>query len=268
MSRVIHCWCLTSKTRVAVSISVYSSSLPPPPSPYFIRNSTGKHETKTRMHFEITPPQRKLEELNPNLMPFHIAYDGKAPISTYFHIESASERVGAPEDAPDASNGPIPVPGSSKTKKRFLSSFRGRTLHGLQFDLPEGYTGLVLDSAEGSKAVAPAVPPRRKSSVKDRIRSIGSGVRRRTQRGKRQQDSDMDEDNEDENAEQEAEEQMQVDPALLKTLVPTGQFNSFTIWNADIPVDDGDDVYARSLTEWLKIADAVSTLNCPRAHAF
>jgi hypothetical protein len=119
----------------------------------------------------------------PYLMPFHIDYSGKAPISTYLRVEAANESVGAPPmevakpeeepstqvrpkedlDAPDAVPGStdmktgvkppeatVEPPSLSLAKRvtdattRFISTFRGRIIQGLKVDLPPGYVGLVL----------------------------------------------------------------------------------------------------------------------------
>ncbi|KAK7439191.1 hypothetical protein VKT23_017681 [Stygiomarasmius scandens] len=39
----------------------------------------------------------RLKECTPYLMPFHVEYTGKAPISTYLNAEEAKKNVGAPE---------------------------------------------------------------------------------------------------------------------------------------------------------------------------
>jgi ribonuclease H2 non-catalytic Ylr154p-like subunit len=35
------------------------------------------------------------------------------------------------------------------------------------------------------------------------------------------------------------------------------RFDSFVLWHRDIPVDEGRDVYLRSLSEWMNIASEV-----------
>ena len=126
-----------------------------------------------------------LPSCTPYLMPFHIDYSGKAPISTYLRVEAASEVVGAPpSQEEDASSTELKAGGSSEPSQnseetlvdaeplsetdrgtdgpplspprlakrvtdattRFISSFRGRTIQGLKVELPEGYGGLVLQT--------------------------------------------------------------------------------------------------------------------------
>ncbi|CEL56431.1 putative protein C12B10,15c OS=Schizosaccharomyces pombe (strain 972 / ATCC 24843) GN=SPAC12B10.15c PE=4 SV=1 [Rhizoctonia solani AG-1 IB] len=57
----------------------------------------------------------------PQLLPFHIDYDGPAPVDTYFHVTKDS-------------NGTQ------------VSAFRGRTVCGINLPLPEGYAGAVLST--------------------------------------------------------------------------------------------------------------------------
>ncbi|KAB5592553.1 hypothetical protein CTheo_4020 [Ceratobasidium theobromae] len=71
----------------------------------------------------------------PQLFPFHIDYDGPAPVNTYFS-ETKDE------------NG-------NKT-----AAFRGRSLYGMDLTLPDGYTGAVLSTDQNASATD-------KSSSKD-----------------------------------------------------------------------------------------------------
>ncbi|CAE6410346.1 unnamed protein product [Rhizoctonia solani] len=61
----------------------------------------------------------------PQLLPLHIDYDGPAPVDTYFHVTK----------------------GSNGTQ---IAAFRGRTMHGVNLPLPEGYSGAVF-SAKADK---------------------------------------------------------------------------------------------------------------------
>jgi hypothetical protein len=92
----------------------------------------------------------KATECKPDLMPFHIEYDGPAPVCTYMKVEGIQDHgVGksASEDV-DMENG---GEGSMKEERegadeaeRYVSTFRGRTIHGTDVRLPAGYSGLVL----------------------------------------------------------------------------------------------------------------------------
>jgi hypothetical protein len=44
---------------------------------------------------------------------------------------------------------------------------------------------------------------------------------------------------------------------LVRLLKPTARFDSFILWHPDNPVDEGQDEYPRSLSEWTKIASEV-----------
>jgi hypothetical protein len=166
----------------------------------------------------------------PNLMPFHIAHSGPAPISSYMRARSAPSNSGASHAAQRDDT-------FSSATERVVAAFRGRTIHGFQVQLPEGYTGLVLRSS-GEHADAAI-----NSSAKPRQRAT---------RGKQASRAGMDE-----------QEEVQArfvaieDHEPSRSLVPDAQFSSFILWNADIPVDDGRDEYLRSLSEWVKLSAQV-----------
>lgn len=63
----------------------------------------------------------------PSLLPFHIAFSGPAPVSTYF----------LPRPAPVDPHAPSAEP-------LLLSTFRGRQVVGQSLRVPEGYAGVVL----------------------------------------------------------------------------------------------------------------------------
>lgn len=121
-----------------------------------------------------------LETISPNLMPFHIAYTGPAPISTYFmprpFVDEREERrralmgvSGGPEtddkdglaskyfgDAGEAGlendeKGKTSASMGEEKKKEKVdgdgmvcAAFRGRIVVGQPIRVPEGYTGLML----------------------------------------------------------------------------------------------------------------------------
>jgi len=114
-----------------------------------------------------TKQESPLPTCNPNLMPFHIKYTGPAAVSMFFHVEKqikteeGGEEVKEQNDKKEVEENP-PVEAQEAQKPtstplvssetsilkdadtRFISSFRGRTLHGLTMDVPTGYTGLLL----------------------------------------------------------------------------------------------------------------------------
>ena len=193
-----------------------------------------------------------LPTCSPNLMPFHIQYSGNAPISTYMVVKPTSSRVGAPDETtedlttvgtPDTTTiSMVPTeattPASSSWRRvahtaaaRFVSAFRGRTLHGLRVDVPKGYVGIVL-RASGQERV----------TQKRQTRRGGRSLRR--------------EEEEDVEMSGELEES---EPS--RVLMPTDQFSSFVLWHPDNPVDEGKDEYLRSVTEWTKLASLVSPMH-------
>lgn len=221
------------------------------------------------------PKTGTIPPCTPHLMPFHIAYTGPAPVSTYFRVthpksgipiappvlvednnkrsveqsDSQTTLVAAESQqtlANDVDMLTLSESTSSTTnnsnsnlnslapqgdEKHLTAAFRGRTVRGLAVDLPEGYTGLVLSSPSSSTASSTST-----SASKARATRNSKYFHEDSQEGE--------EDREEERP--------------TKKLEPTGRFSSFTLWNADIPVDEGRDEYLRSLTEWTRLAAVVS----------
>lgn len=247
----------------------------------------------------IAPINDALPTCAPCLMPFHVGYSGPAPISTYMMlVEPSSEAVGVPpmkeESDDNGVSGPVMQTGDSAesvsgendasqtspngtgetaqnsiesgARRRHISTFRGRIIHSLDIDLPEGYTGLVLRT-EGQGISNASAAPSRDGRYGDNARTT---VKRVTRRSKavvtrdeagevelemsekvvqRVEFMDLTED-----IERDTEEHLPT-----RALIPTARFSSFRLWNADIPADDGADEYSRSLTEWIRLARHV----CP-----
>ncbi|KAF8692122.1 hypothetical protein AX14_002601 [Amanita brunnescens Koide BX004] len=231
----------------------------------------------------IAPTKGPLPTCAPNLMPFHIGYSGPAPISTYMLVEPSSEAVGAPskkeESGDDGENneeenvksvsgetgapqtlpsGTVQTGTESGAPRRHISTFRGRVIHSLDINLPEGYTGLVFRT-EGQGISNTSAGPSRDG------RSARTTVKRVTRRSKaivtRDEEGDVELEMSEkvvqsvefmdltDDVERDAEEYLPT-----RALIPTAQFSSFRLWNADIPADDGADEYSRSLTEWITLA--------------
>jgi hypothetical protein len=120
----------------------------------------------------------------------------------------------------------------SESARRFISAFRGRTVHGVEVTLPEGYAGIVLrDDRTHSHP------------------STGSKSKRRPVRNSRRRSIE-----EEELDEMSLEDE---EKPLVRVLKPTARFDSFVLWHPDNPVDEGQDEYLRSLSEWTKIASEV-----------
>lgn len=132
-------------------------------------------------------------------------------------------------------------------QRHYIAAFRGRGMHGLEVDLPEGYSGLVLHAPDANERSSRSEEPARK---KGKATESGRGGRTRAKKDdiaedEEQQDTDM--------------QDLDAD-AQRRALRPLGTFASFVLWHPDIPVDEGKDEYIRSLTEWTKLAAEVSVL--------
>jgi hypothetical protein len=120
----------------------------------------------------------------------------------------------------------------SESAKRFVSSFRGRTVHGVEVALPKGYVGTILRGDGDGQTYTAAGRAKRRPTWQ--LREIP------------------------------AEGCMYDAPGILldeegpvRMLRPTARFDSFVLWHPDIPVDEGKDEYLRSLSEWVNISAEV-----------
>lgn len=237
-------------------------------------------------------------DYQPNLMPFHIEYDGPAPVSTYMKVEVVKRGVGMPdlatEAGPESKSGDVDMKdetgnerrdekgnannanadgaeegkgsGSCITEDRYVSTFRGRTIHGLDVRLPGGYSGLILRTEDSlSKEAGKGRKTKDKGKSKDRSNDSGAPQKaegrrmgRRTRSTAREVvciDGDGDEEVEDgDNSVDEAASETRV----TKVLVPGGRFSTVRVWEADKPVDGGQNEYVRGLGEWTRLAAEVS----------
>jgi hypothetical protein len=131
----------------------------------------------------------------------------------------------------------------SQSGARYVAAFRGRTVHGVTVDLPEGYSGIVLrpegdgnrkgkptegEGQEGASSKSKKGRPTRKASRIDVDEDVDMGV---------------------------AEGHF----GPVRTLKPTASFSSFILWNPDLPVDEARDEYRRSVDEWTRLATEASS---------
>ena len=131
---------------------------------------------------------------------------------------------------------PGPIERLSRSAKRFISSFRGRTVHGVEVPLPKGYSGLVLrGDAEG----------RTQTTTSSKAKRRPARILRRQAPEEVTEDDDME-------GILPPEEDRPV-----RVLKPSARFDSFVLWHPDIPVDEEMDEYLRSLSEWVNIASEV-----------
>ncbi|KAJ8494395.1 hypothetical protein ONZ45_g13251 [Pleurotus djamor] len=231
---------------------------------------------------EITTVSEPLPSCKANLMPFHLDYDGPAPLSTYFQIKSAKSTVGAPDPSASA-DGSVPgEPQKDETKHedsqntdtmisesindlqlkdaldddgsiRYTSTFRGRVVHGLDVPLPEGYVGVVLQSEEPDRSTSKNDTKKGKGKAREVVREDSV----RTRRSSRRKDKAEEDDEEEEEEEHSASRPMDTEARPTKTFTPVSSFSSFTLWHPDNPVDERGDEYYRSLMEWTKLTSII-----------
>ncbi|KAH9009452.1 ribonuclease H2, subunit C [Lactarius hengduanensis] len=129
---------------------------------------------------------------------------------------------------------PGPIERISGSAKRFISSFRGRTVHGVEASLPKGYSGIVLrGDAEGRTQT-----------------TTGKAKRQPARKLRSQLPDEVLEDNMAGILPPEEERPVRV-------LKPSARFDSFVLWHPDITVDEEMDEYLRSLSEWVNIASEI-----------
>ena len=147
----------------------------------------------------IVPQTVPQNALKPNLMPFHIAYSGSAPISTYFlnrplpppsksdvaedttyliddkfvlrnvhnfhkpHQNDQSADGLKIDNAQDASKTDQEASTSENVQPiqptRYQAAFRGRAVIGEDFSLPDGYVGVLLHRDDTTKYSVTPAPP-------------------------------------------------------------------------------------------------------------
>ncbi|KAJ3482161.1 hypothetical protein NLI96_g7178 [Meripilus lineatus] len=230
---------------------------------------------------------KNIPTCSPHLMPFHIAYTGPAPIQTYLRVkpapaptfgaatpkdkvqsntrpttpvESAESSTSQSTLVASASSASVTQPTTDRTSsnitlagpcesmtqaeiagdsdsRHFVTSFRGRAIRGLDVDLPEGYSGLVLQSPEGGSAYS------------------GTSFSAKKPSARRSEDMKMDDG--DEGVEEDE---------LIRSLQPAATFKTFTLWNPDVPPDEGRDEYMRSLREWTRLAAVVCLISVDCIH--
>ena len=208
---------------------------------------------------------------SPQLMPFHIAYSGPAPISTFFRVremEEDAQAIGWSSSTPESNgteNGVNEITPEKKEKKigikkHLVAAFRGRRVVGTEVPLPEGFTGLVLRS-DGSKETASA--PQNSSLPNGATAKNGRKVAaRKTRRSKPIEvttDDEYDTNIAMDPNEPDADFNGSMADGEVKNLRATETFKSLVIWNADVPVDEGRDEYIRALREWTTVAAEVNS---------
>ncbi|KAF8815427.1 hypothetical protein BYT27DRAFT_7079971 [Phlegmacium glaucopus] len=163
-----------------------------------------------------------------------------ASTSTLVSSESIDSLIPTTSAASSSSNLFPEISSSSVLKdidKRLISSFRGRTIHGLTVDLPTGYTGLLL---QGDQPTATDHP----NPCTEPATAEGSS-----------KDLEIINDDDDTNS---PDYDLEVDEGIpLRKLIPQSTFSSITLWHADRAVDETRDEYYRTLTEWMALSHEV-----------
>ncbi|KAF8643019.1 hypothetical protein AX16_009263 [Volvariella volvacea WC 439] len=178
-------------------------------------------------------------------------------------------------------------PGTAKKSgpgTRFISSFRGRTIQGLNVDIPEGYVGVILEhvgdngttggskggvqpSVAAAKAQAKAEKEARKAMKAAGKAGRGRGTRSKSRAIAVEDDAEGDGDEDivmlgatipDTERDADMDRNLAVDGQENgRTMMCASQFSSFVLWHPDIPVDERRDDYYRALTEWTYLASEV-----------
>jgi len=169
------------------------------------------------------------------------------------------------------------IPPLEDADKRFVSTFRGRSIHGLTIDLPPGYVGLVLKGASDSSNTSDTqakeekkTTPKGKAKVQaaqdtEMAEPVATSRRRgrltRSAAPKIDQVITIEDEPEPEPEKSEPivvdDDEDNASSEQLRTLLPTAQFSSFTLWQADRTVDKSRDEYYRTLTEWIALSHEV-----------
>ncbi|KAH9017230.1 hypothetical protein EDB85DRAFT_2017430, partial [Lactarius pseudohatsudake] len=167
--------------------------------------------------------------------PLPISYPGPPSVAVEAQLVSAtSTAVAVPEEkvnTPVVSAAPPlqpvrpgPIGRISGSTKRFISSFRGRTVHGIEASLPKGYSGIVLHGdAEGRTQTTTGKAKRQPAVPEDNMAGILPPEEERP----------------------------------VRVLKPSARFDSFVLWHPNIPVNEEMDEYLRSLSEWVNIASEI-----------
>ncbi|KAI0290598.1 ribonuclease H2, subunit C [Russula brevipes] len=172
-----------------------------------------------------------------------MAMDGTSPSTT-----TAAADLAKKAPAPCALR-PGPIARLAESAKRFISSFRGRTVHGVEVALPKGYAGLVLRGDASGKAHHPTTM----RTTRKTKRWSGRQPRRIPADGVEEEGGEYPGPGGDA-----AGMQPEDDGARpVRALKPAARFDSFVLWHPDVPVDEGRDEYLRSLSEWVNMAAEV-----------
>ncbi|KAI0714135.1 ribonuclease H2, subunit C [Cerioporus squamosus] len=193
---------------------------------------------------EARPPPKPLLSLSPEAQE---SSDSQATLVESVQGSSSSVTTVGSATAVDTNlaTGEGDAAVGSSDSRHYVASFRGREMHGMLVDLPDGYAGIVLRAPDDKKGKGAASDSRKR----DEEKPVSKG--RTTRRSKRAQEEVKVEDEEMDAADilGTASEE-----GSTRVLEPVSTFSSFLLWNPDIPVNEGRDEYVRSLAEWTRLA--------------
>ncbi|KAF8890562.1 ribonuclease H2, subunit C [Mucidula mucida] len=218
---------------------------------------------------------KALPTRTPDLMPFHISYNGPAPVSTFMRVEerqtenldvSASD-VNAlppsescvPQNASTNSHDKPPSQSKMNVLRRaasyLISTFRGRTIHGTRVQLPMGYVGIVFQGGEEDRNRGKEKKPSKAQP------KVDVDTPRRTRRSTQKDVEEIMVSDEEEG------EKMDVDEPesrnLLLELTAVSTFPSFNLWLPDNLARERDDEYVRTLKEWVPLSELIHWIPPP-----
>ncbi|GAK67249.1 uncharacterized protein PAN0_017d5476 [Moesziomyces antarcticus] len=219
-----------------------------------------------------------LPQCTPNLMPFHIDYDGPAPVDSFLLLRAA-----ASDDSQDQSSSSTTE--SAGSLNSYVSAFRGRAIQSTSLPLPPGYRAELVRIAQveppasAQPSTSTAAQPAAEDD-KERQRKRQKTTRMPAKQQRFSMDSD-DDDNEDEEqsdrdaspaSEREPEQQEETQPTVARTderaaarvrIAPAAHVadDELRIWGPDGPVDRGDDTLFRTVGEWMT---TVAPIPAPR----
>ncbi|EIW75115.1 hypothetical protein CONPUDRAFT_66444 [Coniophora puteana RWD-64-598 SS2] len=182
-------------------------------------------------------------------------------------VDSDSQPPAPSTSTTPPSDTPLAQPPNAADTTKLLAAFRGRHLVGKRVTLPEGYAGLILRTPEKSLGKSTSTAPtssKGRAAAEKEVRESRGG--RPSRRGKSKhfpvevEDDDMDGHDATGSLEEGAEDVD--DEQDVRRLEPTARFDSFVLWNPDLPPDGGRDEYLRTLSEWVSLAREVSGFLC------
>lgn len=240
--------------------------MPPPPPP--------PPSSTALPPLELAPDESQ-QMVQANLMPFTIDYTGPAPIDSFLVLRPAPPNPNPDTQADnDNDNDNHSHNHNHHLGQSDISAFRGRTIQSLQLPLPPGYVGNLVEIQDAlldpqpRQSQQPSAPPAPK-----RPKTTLPPPRPPAKMQKFSIDSDDDHDDEEQDEDEQAQvPEAQAEPQHEQSLPAKGhiirpvaqiQGDAIRVWGADGPVDCGDDVFFRTLQEWVSVVSAEVSVLLP-----